>query len=85
MSVMGRVIPEIENPVPVAEMFEMLTLELPVFVTVIVWLVFVLVVTLPNFREVGETESVTTDATLLPDSATTTGEAGELFVSDKFA
>ena len=84
-SVIGRVIPEVEKPVPLAAMPEMLTLALPVFVTVTVWLVLVLVVTLPKFNDVGEAASVTTGATLLPDNATTTGDVGELFVSDRLA
>jgi hypothetical protein len=84
-SVIGRVIPDVENPVPLAAMPEMLTLALPVFVTVTVWLVLLLVATLPKFKDVGEAERVSTGATLLPDNATTSGDVGELFVSDRLA
>lgn len=84
-SVRGKDIPEVEKPAPLAVTFEMLTLALPVFVIVTVWLVLVLVVTLPKFMDVGEAESVSAGATLLPDNATTTGEVVELFVSERLA
>jgi hypothetical protein len=84
-SVMGRATPEAENPVPLAAIFEMLTLVLPVFVNVTVCVVLELVVTLPKPTDVGEAESCRTGATLVPDKATTTAEVGELFVSDRLA
>lgn len=84
-SVMGRVTPDVEKPVPLAAIFEILTLALPVFVNVTVCVVLVFVVTLPKLTDVGEAESVTTEATLVPAKATTTGEVGELFVSERLA
>jgi hypothetical protein len=81
----SEVIPEVEKPEPLAVTPEMLTLALPVFVTVTVWLVLVLVFTLPKFTDVGEAESVRTGATLLPDNATTVGDVGELLVNERLA
>jgi hypothetical protein len=84
-SVTGTATPELENPVPLTAMLETLTLELPVFVTATVCVVLVFVVTLPKFTDAGDAESCRTGATLVPDRATTTGEEGELFVSERLA
>ena len=82
--VTGSATLEWENPVPETEMLDTDTLAFPLFVSVTVCVELVPVVKLPKLKDVGDAESCRTDATLVPESGTTSGEVGELLVSDRF-
>lgn len=84
-SVRGRLTPDEENPEPLTAIAETVTPALPVFVSVTVCVLLVLSVVLPKVTDVGEAESWRTEATLVPAKATTMGEVGELFMSERFA
>jgi hypothetical protein len=73
------------NPVPDTAMLETVMLELPEFVRVTDFVEVVPVVKLPKLRLLGEAESCSTEATLEPETGTTSGEVGELFTRERFA
>src|SRR5208283_1459856 len=79
--VSGTVIPATLNPAPLSLICEIVTLELPEFVTVTFCVVLVPVAMLPKPSAVGLVVSCSAGATPVPVSATTNGELGELFTS----
>ena len=71
-----------EKPVPVVLTCEMFTLELPVFVIVMVCAAELPVFTFPKLRLVGLTDRLFVAATPVPLKAIEVGEVGELLVID---
>lgn len=83
--VRGTVKPVALNPVPLTLIFDTDTLELPVFVSVTLWVALVPVARLPKLSEAGVGVSCRVEETPVPARGTTSGELGVLFTSVRLA
>jgi hypothetical protein len=81
-NVNGGIRPLVLKPAPETLICEMLTLELPVLVSVAVWLLLPPTFTFPKFKLVGLAISTIVAATPLPLSAIVVGELGALLTSE---
>jgi len=79
--VSGSPMPVTVNPLPLMVFCEIVTPELPVLVSVTLFVVLVPVVKLPKLSEVGDAVSCRVGETAVPERATPYEEFGELFTS----
>jgi len=81
LSVSGSVRPVTLNPVPVTLSLESITLPVPLFVRVTLFVVLLPTRTLPKLSEVAEEDNCSVCATPVPDRAKAADGVGELFAS----
>lgn len=79
--VRGSAMPVTLNPLPIMVFCEIDMSELPVLVSVTLWVALVPVVKLPKLSEVGDAVSCRVAEMPVPDRAITNGEFGVLFTS----